>query len=92
MSKGFFLYLLDIILNKDCQTNVNMTPNCLGQPIGNHFSSRYRSIKNGIIQRIHREDKKKGPRRNSRLPKKHLHLKYSEQPSDMIKCPSPRLT
>ena len=29
-------------------------------------------MNNGIIKRILREDKKKGPRRNSRLPKKHL--------------------
>ena len=29
--------------------------------------------KNGIIKRILREDKKNGPRRNSRLPKKRLY-------------------
>ena len=36
------------------------------------FLSRYWSIKKGIIKRFLREDKKNGPRRNSRLPKKYL--------------------
>ena len=50
-----------------------MTPNCL--LLDNQSETVLVQIliyKNGIIELILREGKKKGPRRNSRLPKKHL--------------------
>ena len=64
-----------------------MTPNCL--LLDNHqkpFLVQILIYKNGIIKRILREDKKKGPRRNSRLPKKHLFHSTPEVLRTTFRC------
>ena len=54
-------------------TSGNMTPNCFF--LDNEIETILVHIsiyKNGIRKQIPREDEKRGPRRNARLPKKHL--------------------